>query len=306
MAYRRYSNVQNILDICSKNGISKIYVALDWGRDPEAFSDVQKCRKVVEDFSDNFEGHIYKKYAEQNLGCAISVLSACDWVFSHEDFATVIEDDCIPSDDFFQFMQDSQKVMKFEPRIGIACGTQFASIEKTNNSWFLASYPLIWGWGTSRRSWEKIRDGYFKENMPGRISSFRTYAEYCYWKSGARRAYSGFVDAWDIPLVFVLICSGLKALLPGVNLIKNVGNDAAATHTLTDSQWLNNETSSYNPSSKVPVENILVDTWLSESFYGISLRHIFSTKVTRLKDLVSPATRIREPLLDRWRQRLIN
>lgn len=301
IAYRRHANLKKILDYCLENEVTNVYVALDAPKDAAATLDVQKCLEVIEGFKSSNLLSLKLKRANSNLGCSISVLTACDWVFCYEDFALIMEDDCLPSNDFFRFAQDGLQEMQLNPRIGMLGGSQFAPIEITANVWSLSDYPLIWGWGTSKIRWNEIRDAYLSIGKPLFLDTFESHHESVYWYSGTRRAVQGFVDAWDTPLVYVFKQLDLKALLPGRNLVTNVGNDAAAIHTKTHTNLLNRDTQKYFETSARPMLNSALNHWQRKELFRISIRHVFSTKFTRCKDWMFKQFKKQTPLITRWK-----
>jgi hypothetical protein len=302
IAYRRSENLEILLSKCVQAGFRQIYVSLDFPSTDLAREDVEACINVAKNYEANYPDLFRLRTAQWNLGCAISVLSACDWVFDYEEFVVVLEDDCLPSNDFFKFIADGKNEMRGHQNIFLLCGTQFAPEVVTHGKWHLSKYPLIWGWATSRDKWLLIKETYQALDRRSSKSGFETFFEHQYWKAGTRRALEGFVDAWDTPLVLVISKLNGDVLLPGVNLVQNIGNDQAATHTLIQSPWLNRPTVSYFPSTDSPVMNSEVDNWLRSEFYGISLRHLITTNITLVLDYVGIHKRLRKPLIARWLQ----
>lgn len=158
IAYRRTLEIERILQECQENNIKKIYVALDGPKvgDTGGEKDNKAIRELVTNYQKNYSGVITTLFRDQNVGCAASCLSACDWVFENEEYVIVLEDDCIPSPDFFEFARASIDALDSNSNIWLACGTQFAPKDIHNDSWSLSSYALIWGWVTSRAKWKEI------------------------------------------------------------------------------------------------------------------------------------------------------
>lgn len=298
VGFRRYENLRRILQICDNAGVTRIYVTLDGPRSEEDGRDISTCESVSSEFANSFAGSLKTRTSQVNQGAAYSVLSGCDWVFEFEDFAVVIEDDCLPSPDFFTFIGDAKRFLSSESNICLIGGTQFVPSEITADSWYLSEYPLIWGWATSREKWLMMRHELQKINYK-KFKIFKT-SEYAFWETGASRAFSGFVDAWDTPLVHILKINKWLTILPGRNLVTNIGNDFAATHTLDNSRWLGLAAEDYMPTSEAPKVNIHANRWLRDNLYRISSRHLFSTSGTRLLDLLRINEKKRSPLLHRW------
>lgn len=298
VGFRRYENLRKILQICDNAGVTRIYVTLDGPRSKEDERDISTCESVSSEFANSFAGSLKTRTSQVNQGAAYSVLSGCDWVFEFEDFAVVIEDDCLPSPDFFTFIGDAERFLSSESNICLIGGTQFVPREITSDCWYLSEYPLIWGWATNREKWLMMRHELQKIDHK-KFKIFKT-SEYAFWETGASRAFSGFVDAWDTPLVHILKIHKWLTILPGRNLVTNIGNDFAATHTLDSSRWLGLEAEGYIPTSEAPKVNVRANRWLQINLYQISSRHLFSTSGTRLFDLLRINKKKRSPLLHRW------
>jgi hypothetical protein len=286
------------MQLCLQSGVNKIFVTLDGPRFAEDQVETDACKHIVEKFNQEHPGILRIKTTQINQGAAHSVLGGLDWIFQYEDFAIVIEDDCLPSTDFFKFVRDARKFLDDDRNVFLIGGTQFVPSEITDDKWFYSDYPLIWGWATSREKWRVLRRELRQASTQG-SKAFKP-SEFVYWAAGARRAFQGFVDAWDTPLVYVLRMNGWKTILPGSNLVRNIGNDFAATHTLKQSKWIGLEALPYISSVLPPVVNPSANDWLKTNFYKISFRHQLTTRITRFLDYCSINRKKRPPLLERW------
>jgi GR25 family glycosyltransferase involved in LPS biosynthesis len=299
VAYKRPQALDKLLSKIALAGSFRVYIALDA---PNSSSDSDlnaDCVSVISKFEQDYSGQVHRKFTSKNLGCAVSVIKACNWVFEYEEFVVILEDDCHPENGFFDFVRDSRTVIENDRRVLMVCGTQFAPTEITNNVWSYSKYPLIWGWATTKPAWLTIEKLLKSENLyKSRNTTWRT-SDYFFWRAGARRSHEGFVDAWDTPLVFQMQNSNYMALLPGQNLVSNIGDDAAATHTDQPSPWLHFGISTYLPSCEKPLVNNQIDFWLRTNFYNISWRHIFTTRITALLDCLNIHKRKRTRLLER-------
>ena len=300
VAFRRSVNLKRIIQICLEEGASRIYVALDGPRTEEEKIDTNACADVLKEYEIRYPGKFFKKISSSNLGSAVSVLSGCDWVFSKENFSIIIEDDCIPDHNFFSFIMDAKPFLEIDEKCLIISGTQFASTEITEDRWSLSHFPMIWGWATTKTKWENFRNTFKASFREGLKKSELTWAERTYWKSGYRRSIQGYLDSWAIPMFCIIRHMDWYGIAPGVNLIENIGVDDVATHTTKDSKWLKRKKEAYIVSSEPPTFNLKLDTWIQKKFYGIGLRHLFSTKVTHLLDIVAINKAKKSPLKERW------
>lgn len=302
VGYRRAENILHILNICKNSGISNIFISIDGPKanNTEGQIDSNKIQNTIDNFKSTFIGNLTIHFRASNVGCAASVMSSCDWFFKQTEYGVVLEDDCIPTEAFFLFAKSMEEKIINDAEIWLACGTQFAPKELINNSAIISRYALTWGWATSKLKWFDIKRSIFENSQSkGLGNDSLGFVENVYWKAGARRAYQGFTDVWDTVLVYRMQLENKYAILPPENLISNIGNDFAATHTHGNSVFLNRNVGSYFGSEGIFYSD-KVDGWLRNNLYKISLKHIVSTKIRFLLDLFQSKRRNNAGLIDRW------
>ena len=300
IAHRRFDSLKRILQACAKNDVRKIYIFVD-GVDVNASGAVAEQERIfqlIKSFEKLFKGELYLAVHSKNHGCAASVLSACSWIFTFEDKAIILEDDCEPTLDFFNFCQSSFEVIEKNKEIWLACGTQFVPANYFDSSWCLSKYALIWGWATTKTKWIEIEHS-LRHFMPSKNSQIST-VENSYWNAGGRRAVEGWVDVWDTILVQQMIRLNRFAILPNAPLVTNTGGDKYATHTSAKSKGLYLKTGSFRLSALKPRLIIDCENWLRSEWYGIAPRHWISTKITWLIDHVINRKPPYAPLTIRW------
>jgi hypothetical protein len=276
LGYRRSNNIKLILELCAQEKISKIFLSVD-GPLPDASEDSAAIRAIAADFQKKYPGLMILHLRESNVGCAVSVLTSLDWVFKFESEIIVLEDDCIPTHDFFTFVKKGLKYISTRADVWLVSGNQFAPENLFSDGWTLSHYPLIWGWATNRNHWYAIRQALQNSRKDTRSNSTNVkFIELLFWKAGARRCLDGTIDAWDILLASEVIKNDKYALLPSVNLVSNTGDEHFATHTSAGSSFLNHQTQRLQEISKPPKPNIELDYWIRIKLYGISIRHLFT------------------------------
>jgi hypothetical protein len=291
IAFKRAANVREIFRICKENGVRKIFVAVDGPRSAKDATEIEEVRQeIVKATTDPFF-EIKFSFRSQNAGCSASVLSACDWFFSMVDFGIVLEDDCLPSSGFFDFVEYSRTVFEVNPLLSVACGSQLLEVEEDVSTWFLSKYAFHWGWATTSIAWRKSLDYALNYSPVNFRSVFNIRPADSFWLAGARRAFFGYADVWDAIFANQLISQDLFVLLPRKNLITNNGNDAHATHTGfndidTSRQVFDFETPISNPKLSSDF-----DKRVQDDYFKIRIHHIFSTKFTFFLDKLIPGRR---------------
>ena len=290
IAYRRASNLAQILDLCEKANIRNIYISIDVPKEgfEEAWIDHKAVLDAIENFEAKSEVQVSKRIAKSNQGCAVTVLLGCDWALKTANELIVIEDDCIPTPAFFRFCITQLPLLSLHEDLWIVCGTQFAPAGLTEGKAFHSQYALTWGWAVTSEKWSAIRPLFFKPSRFLKTKDFFALTpEQAFWNAGARRAHQGFTDVWDTIFVKNMKLLNKFAILPPVNLVLNLGNDKVSTHVESDSPWTRLE--AHNPdlisSASLSLTGFL-DSWIRHNFYKIRFRHLFSTKFTLIRDIL--------------------
>lgn len=300
ITYRRKDSLLKILELCEENSVYRIYVSVDGPKNNsfESIADNENIKQVISNFKRKFQGEIFVMYRDTNMGCAASVLSACNWIFEFEDFATIVEDDCIPTQGFFDFCRLSLSFVETSSNVWLSCGTQFAPKFAESDSWFLSKYPLTWGWATTKSKWNEILISINSGN--NLVGSRVALAEKTYWNAGARRARNGWVDVWDTILAQQLLIKNKFVVHPNECLVTNIGDDLYATNTIVKNKWMRHETGIFSTPKNPPRLEPNVDQWLRDEFFRIKFRHIISTRITKLRDFFFGAFRPMDPLSKRF------
>jgi len=303
IAYQRPQNTLKIIEDFFAFSDGKLYISLDYPKNAtqEQIDNHSEISSLIFTFTELFPNRVIFRSSKVNLGCSLSVLSSLDWFFSTETEGIILEDDCLPSEDFYVFARRSLDAMKSPQleNVVLGCGTQFVPNNLIPTPGYLSKYILTWGWFTDRNSWLKIKNAMiFSEHLK---LSFRQKfnIEHVYWRAGARRAYEGFVDVWDTILVNALQLNGLTSILPAVNLVKNVGFDEAALHT-KDASLVNRPTEELIINNMLFQQNFIADKWLHDHLFKISARHFFTTRITKLLDLFFRKKKFNTGLISRW------
>jgi hypothetical protein len=304
VAYLRPENLKVILETAYESGIRNFFVSIDFPRNPSAENlDLSsKVSRVVTDFELGSQAKVTTAVRDKNVGCTPAVLSSCDWAFSQSENLIILEDDCIPTSDFFDFCRTSLSVIKQDSSIWLAGGSQLVPIELINDPWFSSKYPLTWGWCTTSDKWTLIRNSL--STPDGKLTKVNSpelsLHERRYWNAGAKRAFSGISDAWDTPLVQQMLLNKALTILPKRPLISNVGNDRVATHTHGDAVGLRADTGTFSTPEHSPKRNLEVENWFRNDFYAIKFRHLLSTRITSLIDIVMMRKFRGKSLVESW------
>ena len=105
IVFSRPNTTKLILDVLKRNKPKFLYIASDGPR-KEVDGDkllVNEVRKICENI--DWECKVERLYQTENLGCSLGPRTALSWFFSIEEEGIILEDDCLPNDDFFKFCE---------------------------------------------------------------------------------------------------------------------------------------------------------------------------------------------------------
>jgi hypothetical protein len=214
----------------------RLYVAADGPGDRQ--DDAERCataRQIATDV--DWPCRLHTLFRDQNLGCGRAVSSAIDWFFESEEEGIILEDDCLPSADFFPFCGELLPRFRSENRVMAICGSCYTkSTFNAVESYYVSYYPDIWGWATWRRAWQLYdrdlsRWPKFKQSGGLRSAFDGSPWHETMWSSSFDQTAAGEIDTWDYQWIYTVIEQGGLACYPTRNLVSNLGWGPEATHT---------------------------------------------------------------------------
>lgn len=284
VSYARKENVLRLIDevICAK--IERIYVSIDGPRSKSIFDIQSELMIELSRIQDSFSGEIRIWQRRSNMGSGASVIASLDWAFESEDDVIVLEDDLEVSREFFDFMEYGLGEMKHLDSLKIVTGTNPFE-EFTKGQLGRVNYPVSWGWATNRENWQQLRALIF-EGASAKLTSRHVIRD-LYWSIGRRRALLGNIEAWDIPLASEMCKTGFFSLIPRGNLVRNIGFDKFAAHTIESTWPLNLPFSKeiHHENSKLETVGIVnLNDAFEKSIFKIRACHLFSWMLHRSID----------------------
>jgi hypothetical protein len=236
IAFNRPDLLRQQLEIVRHHHKGSIYCVVDGPRTGKV-GEAEKVAEVIQllkGLQPQFE--VAFNCAESNMGCYQRIKSGLDWVFSKVDRAIILEDDCIPSPQFFTFADKMLEHFKDDQRVFSISGTNlFPELSPPNQSYFFSRYHNCWGWATWARAWQFFIDNQAEWLEIRHSAAFRgtflNLRSFLYWRMIFDKVYAGKINSWAYR--WMLSCwmqSGLSVHAK-VNLITNVGDGVDATRT---------------------------------------------------------------------------
>jgi len=233
--YKRPKHVINVLESINKYAPNKVYIVADGPKNEE---DVEKCelaRDVVQTFLEKKDIKYEKDFSECNLGGPYRIPQGLNWVFDNEDEAIVLEDDCVPSLSFFHFCEYLLDYYKLDSRVAVISGNNFQKSKLKKDSYYFSCFNHCWGWATWKSAWEKYDE--FLQKWPDFKASeylknyFSQKKHINYWSRIFDNVYYRRKVHWDYTWTFTCWSNNFLTVIPGKNLVTNVGFDEEASNT---------------------------------------------------------------------------
>lgn len=199
-------------------------------------------RKVtaVRELFDEFEWRCPARtlFFENNVGVRDAMTKGLDRFFTYHASGAILEDDCLPGADFFDFVEAGLARYVDVPTVGMIAGTNMLPRFRKGSTQAFFSEGHIWGWATWRDRWENHRAQELK------LSAVRNAPRYYglgwpYRRRLIDRAERGELNSWAIPWLYHLAERMQYCLIPPYNLVRNVGHAAQGTHTSGRSRYSN-------------------------------------------------------------------
>lgn len=270
MAFNRPDHLAVLLDRLREAEPQRVYVAVDGPRPDRDGEEarVRQCQELVG--SINWSCEVHTLFQDSNLGCGLGVTTAISWFFEHEERGIILEDDIIPDLSFFPYCEELLDRYEHDERVFAISGCNFVPPEHQSRPdlpYRFSQVPHIWGWATWRRSWAKHRldiagwqDDFSIPTLWSRVD--HSIPSTVYWASTFELLARKEVDTWDGQLVLAAMVDDVWTATSNVNLIRNIGFDEQATHTLVDRHDLQPVEPVGLPLADVPVtQDRRADTW---------------------------------------------
>ncbi len=272
--FKRPALTRKFLDIMVDSGVTKIYVRADGPRDSGEKVITDAVREVVDQFANEHPTvKIITSYAPNNLGLKHNIVNGLNEVFAVEDATIIIEDDCLPTRDFFKFTSELLNKYKGDARVMSVNGTSTGGV--FHYSYGFTKYSQCWGWATWKRSWN-LYDPSLTDFNPESWSLLADKLKLgrllkWYWLTMLTLVKNGWIKTWDYQWSYAHFKNAGLAIAPSCNLIQNIGFDAVATNTKTKSSVANLSTAKLVFPLSHPLkvqESLSISRRIEHSFYA--------------------------------------
>ncbi|MBQ0157809.1 MAG: hemolysin activation protein [Bacteroidales bacterium] len=211
-----------------------LFLYQDGARGEKDLAGIAACREVVSHI--DWPCQVHRLYQERNYGCDPSEFISQRWAFGEVERCIVLEDDDVPSQSFFTFCDAMLERYKDDERVGIISG--FNTDEKTTDigadDYFFTTNFSIWGWASWRRvvaAWDEHYTWLDDPTAVARIEALSRerklrsdFLPMCRTHRDSGKAY------YETIFHAHLLLHSQMAIVPRVNMIRNIGVSDDSTH----------------------------------------------------------------------------
>ncbi|WP_309387702.1 hypothetical protein [Cerasicoccus frondis] len=238
IAFNRPGPTRRVLQAICEYAPPRLYIACDGPR-PGNSSDEEQVSAVREAaLKCGINCELRTRFRTENFGVGRGPADAIDWFFKHEACGVILEDDCLPSPDFFRFCNWALETYRDDQRVWHVSGSNFAAPPELYQGHTAAfhSLPQVWGWATWRDRWSRFTINPFQleAHMDEAIHNWRLS-----WVERQIKRYhlavlKDYLYTWDYQWQITVLNAGGLVVSCVANLVTNIGEGVGATHTQDD------------------------------------------------------------------------
>jgi len=233
IVFNRPSTTREMFDCIIELQPNKLYVSADGPRNIEEAVRCNEVRKITEDI--NWECTRKQQYFEENQGGALGPKKAIDWFFENEEMGIIIEDDIIPSSDFFIFMKELLIKYKDEKKVMHISSMNFhLGKNYVNTSYYFSQVISPWGWATWKRAWQQ--HDYNMNDLEEILPKLQIPE---YYKRELLNCKNKAINTWDYQWLYSVLKHQGLGICPAKNLSLNIGYTTEGTRTHSIPKWYN-------------------------------------------------------------------
>lgn len=287
LIFNRPKESQILFNAIKEAKPKKLYVAADGPRNNGKDEFLCKETRSILDQVD-WDCELITLLRDYNLGCGKAVSNSITWFFENEEEGIVLEDDCLPTLDFFRFSDAMLERYRDDDRIGHICGCNFQdNIKRGKGDYYFSNLTHVWGWASWKRIWKTYDfhmshlENAIETDFLSGLTSNKHYRKILY--NAFNLTQKGKIDTWDYQYLFLNQLNNRLSVIPNYNMISNIGFNADGTHTfITDSPMANVPFSALpsvisHPDSICP--NYIADNYFLEK----EMPSFFQSKINQLK-----------------------
>src|ERR1700749_4974215 len=136
--YNRPEQAKLVFDAIKKSKPTKLYIFADGGKDEEDAELCKEAQTIINNI--DWEVNLQINISKTNMGCFNRIITGLEVVFSREESAIILEDDCIPDITFFTYCEYLLNYYKSDETILHISGCNILGQVEDKSSYFFSNY----------------------------------------------------------------------------------------------------------------------------------------------------------------------
>lgn len=231
--FNRLDTTQKVFEKIKNYKPARLYIKSDGPRLERIGEEeiVQKTRDFVMGSID-WECEVLTSFENENLGCKENIQKALKWYFANEEQGIILEDDTVPNEQFFEFVDSKLIELRDDTKVMMISGSNLIERECPLAAPTKSQIAQVWGWATWRHKFQlyendiRIRrrhisnvffDIWKKIDLKAAV-----YFTACFLLVRNHR-----LNTWDYQLQKVMLDNNMSCVIPCSNLVVNIGISGA-------------------------------------------------------------------------------
>ena len=227
LAYNRPKHLSKVIDAIVREKVKKINIYIDGPENNQVKLNQIKILNLLNNYKSLLKITIIKQ--NTNHGLAYSVTNAVSSELKKNDAVIILEDDCVPRKNFFNYMIKSLKKFQLDKKVRSICS--YYNLENNLDRAFFLERFNPWGWATWKDRWKdyehdikKIIKDLKNQNNINRLP--QDLKSYC----NNEKIIDGKEDIWSLSWTITHYLKNSLILYPPKSMIDNIGFDGTGVH----------------------------------------------------------------------------
>jgi hypothetical protein len=234
LAFRRPEETRRVFEQIRKARPKKYFLYIDGPRNEEEKKKVDLVKKIASSVDWPCEFKTF--FRPKNMGM-VYCKEGISWFFEHVEGGIILEDDAVPTPEFFRFCSELLEKYKDDNRIMWinGCNSQRGWIRDREYSYYFSKCVHAKGLATWKRAHklfdqdmklykEFIKKDYLKDVSRDKVERFLL-------KKSLKDAYYKIPEAVDTRWTFSILVNNGLTIIPNKNLVTDIGFGEGAGHT---------------------------------------------------------------------------
>ena len=229
----------NALKMCPEAKESELYVFSDGAKGENDKANVEDVRETVKKvLNDNDFLSLNLIESEVNKGLAKSIIQGVTEIINKYGRVIVLEDDCVPSPYFLNYMNKALDFYENDKQIGSVAGYSLILPfpEDYKSDVYVTYRSCSWGWATWKEVWDNvdwdlayINDFFKNRKLIKRFNSFGNDRLVRLYHQTVTNA-----NSWSVKFGAHHIKENLLTVYPRYSYISNIGCDESGVHSRSE------------------------------------------------------------------------